>query len=99
MAVVLEVVFRGLKPEAYDRLKDRVGWVDSPPTGGISHVVWWEEDDCHGVDVWESEEAWERFGQERMGPAAAELGVQMETSGPSFHEPHEILIVKTMRQP
>jgi hypothetical protein len=58
MAVVMEVVFPGLSPEHYDQLKEKVGWVESPPAGGISHFVWWEGDDCHGIDVWESEEAW-----------------------------------------
>ena len=98
MAVVLEVVFPGLTKESYDKLKHKVGWVDSPPVGGISHLVWWEGDDCHGVDVWESEHAWESFGQERMGPAAAELGISMVAT-PVFHEPHEILIVTTLQQP
>lgn len=98
MAVILEVTFPGLSPQAYDELKEKVGWVESPPDGGISHVVWWEGDDCHGVDVWESEEAWGAFGQNRMGPAAAELGLTMEAT-PVFHEAHEILIIKTLRQP
>ncbi len=98
MAVVLEVVFEGLSPQQYDQLKGKVGWVDSPPVGGISHVVWWEGNDCHGIDVWESEEAWATFGQDRMGPAAAELGISMEGT-PVFHQAHEILIVKTLRQP
>ena len=98
MAVVLEVVFPGLSRADYDRLKEKVGWVASPPAGGISHVVWWDGDDCHGIDVWESQEAWESFGQERMGPAGAELGISMEAT-PLFHDPHEILIVKTLTQP
>ena len=98
MAVVLEVVFRGLAREQYDHLKRKVGWVEAPPAGGISHLVWWEGDDCHGIDVWESEEAWATFGQDRMGPAAAELGIAMEAN-PMFHDPHEILIVQTLTQP
>jgi len=98
MAVVLEVVFPGLSPEQYEQLKAKVGWVASPPTGGISHVVWWEGNDCHGVDVWESEEAWGAFGNDRMGPAAAELGIAMEAV-PVFHKPQEVLIVKTMQLP
>jgi hypothetical protein len=98
VAVVLEVVFPGLTREQYDQLKDKVGWVDSPPVGGISHLVWWEGDGCHGIDVWESQQAWEAFGQKRMGPAAAELGISMEAT-PVFHDPHEILIVKTLKQP
>jgi hypothetical protein len=86
MAVVLEVVFPGLSPEQYDQLKERVGWVASPPVSGISH------------DVWASEVAWDAFGQERMGPAAAELGISMEAI-PTFHEPHEVLIVRTVQIP
>ena len=98
MAVILEVVFEGLSPQQYDQLKEKVGWVESPPAGGISHLVWWEGNDCHGIDVWESEEAWGAFGKDRMGPAAAELGISMEAT-PVFHTAHEILIVRTMRQP
>ena len=85
MAVVLEVVFPELSPEQYEQLKAKVGWVESPPAGGISHVVWWEGDDCHGVDIWESEEAWGKFGNDRMGPAAAELGITMEAVRPFTH--------------
>jgi hypothetical protein len=98
MAVVLEVVFPGLSRDDYDGLKSKVGWVTSPPVGGISHVVWWDGNDCHGIDVWESAEAWEAFGRQRMGPAAAELGLSMEAT-PVFHDAHEILIVKTLTQP
>ena len=85
-------------PQQYDQLKEKVGWVDSPPDGGISHVVWWEGEDCHGIDVWESAEDWAAFGQSRTGPAAAELGFTMEAT-PVFHDAHEILIVKTHQQP
>jgi hypothetical protein len=98
MPVVLEVVFPGLSPQHYDQLKAKVGWVESPPIGGISHIVWWEGDDCHGVDIWESEEAWATFGQDRMGPAAAELGISIEAV-PAFHQPHEVLIVDTVQYP
>ena len=98
MPVVMEIVFQGLSPEKYDQLKDKVGWVASPPIGGISHVVWWEGDACHGVDVWESEESWLAFGNDRMGPAAAELGIAMPAE-PVFHDPHEVLIVKTAQHP
>jgi hypothetical protein len=98
MPVVLEVVFPGLSPDQYDQLKAKVGWVEAPPAGGISHVVWWEGDDCHGIDIWESEEAWGAFGNDRMGPAAAELGIRMEAV-PTFHQPHEVLIVETAQYP
>jgi hypothetical protein len=96
MPVVLEVVFPGLSPDQCDQLKAKVGWVEKPPAGGISHIVWWDGDDYHGVDVWESEEARGAFGSDRMGSAAAELGIRMDVT-PTFHQPHEVLIVETVR--
>lgn len=98
MPVVLEVVFPGLSRQQHDQLKEKVGWVEAPPAGGISHFVWWEGDDCHGVDVWESEEAWGAFGNDRMGPAAAELGIRTEAT-PVFHQPHEVFIIRTVQFP
>ena len=74
MAVVARVVLPNFNKEQYEALRNAVGWLEEPPIGGISHVVWWEGNDCHGLDVWESEEAWASFGQDRMGPAMAKLG-------------------------
>jgi hypothetical protein len=63
MAVVLQVVFPGLTPRQYDQLKEEVDWVNSPPKGGISHLVWWEGNDCHGVDVWDQKKHGPRLGK------------------------------------
>ena len=49
--------------------------------------------------IGESEEVTgRRVGQEGMGAAAAELGISVEAI-PTFHEPHEVLIVKTVQIP
>ena len=39
------------------------------------HVTWWEGDDCHNLDAWESEAMFTAFGTERLGPAMAKLGI------------------------
>lgn len=55
-------------------------------TGNLAHVIW-----GHNVDVWESEAAFAAFGEQRLGPALAKLGV---TSVPevTFNAAHEVFL-------
>ena len=55
--------------------------VDTPPEGLLVHVAGPTEEGVRIIDVWESEEAWERFRSECLAPAIAALG------GPSRPEP------------
>jgi len=89
MAVVAHVVLPGLAKEDHDRVREATGWLAEPPAGGLSHLTWWEGGDCHNVDSWESEEAFNAFGQQRLGPAMARLGVQSELKV-TFHPAHEV---------
>jgi hypothetical protein len=66
-------------------------WLATPPDGGIAHVTWWEGENCHNLDVWESEDAFGRFGAERLGPAIAAAGLDV-TPQPTFHAPHEVFL-------
>lgn len=84
MTVVARVVLPNLDKAQYESLRDEVGWLDEPPIGGIFHAVWWEGGDCHGLDVWDSEEAWIAFGQDRMGPAMAKLGLSAQPEATFF---------------
>ena len=91
MAIVAHVVLAGLSKEDYDRVREEAGWLKEPPAGGISHLTWWEGGDCHNTDAWESEEAFNQFGQERLGPAMAKAGVQAELQV-TFHPAHEVYL-------
>src|SRR4051794_8359717 len=88
MAVVVSVTLRGITPEQYDDVRERAGWIEQPPTGGISHTTWWEGSDCHNVDAWESEEAFAAFGEQRLGPAMAAAGITAELET-TIHPAHE----------
>jgi hypothetical protein len=58
-------------------LKD-LGLTDRPPPGQIFHIEGpGEGGGARVVDVWESEEAFNKFLQERLGPAFERAGVQM----------------------
>ena len=69
-----------------------------PPVGGIVHLAWWEGEDCHGLDVWDSEQAWARFGEDRLGPGMGRLGLAIvpEATFVPIHEafvPEKVKIV------
>jgi hypothetical protein len=89
MAVIAHVVLRGVSREEYDRVRAETGWLERAPTGGLSHVTWWEGEDCHNIDAWESEAAFNAFGAQRLGPAMAAVGVNVQPEV-TFDEAHEV---------
>jgi hypothetical protein len=98
MAVITHVFIPGLTAEQYDRLRDVVGWLERPPAGGILHTAWKVDGGIRGTDAWESAEAFAAFGQDRLGPALAELGVaaEPEVTIESAHEvfaPNAVTII------
>jgi hypothetical protein len=91
MPLIAHVTLKGVDPETYDKVRAEVGWLDSAPTGGFAHLAWFEGGDNHNVDVWESEAAFTAFGEQRLGPALAKLGV---TAPPevTFQPAHEVFL-------
>lgn len=67
--------------EDYDRVADGVG--DPPPDGLIVHVAGERGAGFRIIDVWESEDAYNRFRDERLRPAVeAALGADAMAQGP-----------------
>jgi hypothetical protein len=89
MAVIAHVVLRGVAPEQYDRVRAEAGWLERAPEGGYAHLTWWEGNDCHNMDAWESEAAFNAFGAERLGPAMARVGSAVVPEV-TFHPAHEV---------
>ena len=89
MAVIAEVTLRGITREQYDAVRKETGWLERTPDGGLAHLTWWEGEDCHNLDGWESEAAFAAFGEQRLGPAMAALGLDVQPEV-TFHPAHEI---------
>jgi hypothetical protein len=60
--------------EAYRALETKVRWREEPPVGGICHIAAIDGPSVHTVSVWDSAASCRAFGEQRVGPAAAELG-------------------------
>jgi hypothetical protein len=95
MAVIAHVVLTGVSPAQYDAVRQETGWLEKFPEGGMAHLSWWEGDDNHNLDAWESEEAFGRFGQERLGPAMAKVGIAVEPKV-TFFPAHEVFLPKAL---
>lgn len=91
MAVIAHVVLPGVNPTQYDAVRAACGWLDRSPVGGLAHLTWWVGPDNHNLDAWESEEAFGAFGQDRLGPAMAQVGVNVEPQV-TFHPAHEVFL-------
>jgi ketosteroid isomerase-like protein/predicted ester cyclase len=89
MAVIAEVTLRGITTEQYDAVRERTGWLERTPEGGLAHLTWWEGADCHNLDGWDSEAAFQAFGEQRLAPAMAAVGIDVVPEV-TFHPAHEI---------
>jgi len=78
MAVAMHMEWPGATAEQYDRLRERVSWEREPPEGGILHVASFTPEGAQIVDVWESEEAFNRFLRDRLMPGIEEIGIPGE---------------------
>ena len=91
MTVIAHVVLHGVSREQYDTVRAAVGWLHNSPTGGLSHVTWWEGDDCHNLDAWDSAESFASFGELRLAPTLTQLGLDSRPDV-TLHEAHEVFV-------
>ena len=82
-------------PGAYDAVNEKMGIDSNPPPGLIVHTAGHTENGSWRIfDVWESKEAYDRFNEERLGPALREvMGDQMGSVEPrmEFYELHNVM--------
>jgi hypothetical protein len=75
VSVAVFIEWPGVTAEQYDLLRDLVGWEREVAQGSIVHVACSGPEGFRVVDVWESEEAFNRFVEERLMPGAQQLGL------------------------
>jgi hypothetical protein len=92
MAVIVTQEFEATSDQ-YDDVNGKIDPENNPPDGLIVHTA----ADAGGgkmriVDVWESQGAFESFGQEKVGPAVAEvLGADAPPPDIKIEELHNVV--------
>jgi uncharacterized protein YuzE len=82
VAVLVEQVFpAAITIEMVDAVTDEMDVDTHLPAGGIVHVHYEKDGRVHGVDVWESAEALQKFMESTMGKIAAAHGIDLSQAG------------------
>ncbi len=76
MAVAVQLDFHHTTIELYDQINERIGILPGGPAnpGELFHWVTKTDDGFRVVDVWESQEAFEKFAKETLSPIYQEVG-------------------------
>lgn len=75
MPVCFILDFPGGSLDQYDRVMERMQLGDELPQGAVFHAAGASGDDLRVVDVWESDEAFQRFADSEIGPHTAAEGI------------------------
>jgi len=75
MAVGFILDFPGATTDQYDQVLEKMGLEGHLPAGALFHAAGEGPDGLRVVDVWESDEAFQRFAEEQIGPFSAEVGI------------------------
>ena len=91
MSTVMLMEWTGLTPDQYNQVVRALDLDNNPPAGGIFHVAGFKAGTLHVLDIWESQQASEKFQKDRMVPAAQKAGI---TSQPKvqFYPVHNIYV-------
>jgi hypothetical protein len=76
MATVMLLHWPETTLDQYDQVRERVQWDSDVPNGVKLHISGSADDGLHILDVWESEEAFNAFFEQRIMPAVQEVGIQ-----------------------
>jgi hypothetical protein len=97
VAVLIEEVFpAGVTIALLDAVTDELGVDAKLPPGGIVHVHFEKDGLAHGVDVWDSVEAYEQFLQSTLLPALAKVAMTRGLDPSHMGEP-EVTITEVHR--
>ena len=74
--VVMSMRWSGVTPEQYEEARRIVNWEGDVADGGVLHVAGFDSDGLRVTDVWESEDHFNRFVEERLMPGIQQVGIE-----------------------
>jgi len=91
MSTVMQMEWTGVTTDQYNQVMRNLDLDKNPPTGGMFHVAGFTSGTLRVLDVWESQQAFERFQKERLTAAVQKAGI---TSQPKvqFYSTHNIYV-------
>lgn len=78
MPVMIIIRASKVTPQIFEAVRERVGWVETPPAGAISHAIAFTEAGAVEVNVWESQALFDAYVETRLRPVMEALGVVLD---------------------
>jgi len=75
MSTVMAMEWAGVTQDQYNQVMRTLDLDKTPPTGGIFHVAGFTGGTLRVLDIWESQQAFERFQRERLEQAVKKAGI------------------------
>ena len=75
MSTMLLMEWTGVTPNQYNQVLRALDLDKNPPNGGILHVAGFEGGTLRVLDIWDSQQSFERFQKDRMTAAVQKAGI------------------------
>jgi len=91
MSTVMLMEWAGVTQDQYNQVMRTLDLDKKPPAGGIFHVAGFTAGTLRVLDIWESQQAFEKFQKDRLAEAVQKAGI---TSQPNvqFFPAHNIYV-------
>ncbi len=76
MTTIMVMHWPEVSDDQYQQARKEINWEGNIPKGAKFHVAWMGGDGLHVLDLWDSQEDFGRFVQERLMPGVRKLGIQ-----------------------
>ena len=78
MAVAMLMHWPGVTSDQYDAVLAKIGLDANPPAGGVLHIATESGDGIEVYEIWQTEQAFNSFLEQRLLPVVSELGITGE---------------------
>ncbi len=76
MATIMLMHWPEVTEGQYQEARKLVNWEGNVPKGAKFHTSWFAGDGFHVFDLWDTQDDFDAFLRERLGPAIAQIGIQ-----------------------
>ncbi len=78
MAFAMYMHWPGLTSDQYDAVMAKLGLDGNPPAGGVLHMATATDEGVEICEIWQTEQAFNGFLEQRLLPVVSELGITGE---------------------
>jgi len=89
MSTVISMEWPGITQDQYNQVMRTLDLDKNPPSGGIFHVAGFTAGTLHVLDIWESQQGFEKFQKERLIPTVQKAGINTQPKV-QFYPAHNI---------